>query len=416
MFHNSNSLLFITSRLFIALGLGILIGLERERSESGGAFAGSRTFPLFALYGALIQEFFPDVFSISLVILIFPLTIAYIAKIIFEKDIGLTTLISALLTVILGGLVTYSDQAALIAVIVGGVITALLSAKTPIHDFIEKISEKEKYAISKFIIVILVIFPLLPDEEISYLFNLNPRFVWLMVVFVTSLSFSAYIFSKVLGTQKGLFITGLLGGFISSTATTVSLSGRTKELPSLYKITSLSTVIACVVMFPRAIIEVIAINSSLLPYLIVPLGLMTITGTVLAFFIYFNLSIEEVIKPEIKNPLKIKTALIFAFIFAIVILASERANSLFGTTGVYLTAFISGLADVDAITLSLSKISSEGTISNQVATTGIVLAAISNTMVKVSLTWILGTKKLAKLVTIILGITSLVGLLMVILF
>lgn len=408
-----SSILIEASRIFIALGLGALIGLERERSESGGIFAGSRTFPLFALYGALIQKFFPQSLPIAFGILIVPLSIAYLAKILIENDIGLTTLITALLTVVLGAMVTYSDEGAIIAVVLGGIITALLSAKTPIHDFIEKISEKEKYAAIKFVIVIFVIFPLLPNKEVELLFGLNPQFIWLMVVFVTGLSFTAYLFGKLLGTEKGLFITGILGGFISSTATTASMAGRTKELPNLYQIAAISTIIACIVMFPRALVEVIAINSNLLPHLLLPIVTLTIIGSIGVLITYYKISFDEIVKPEIRNPLKLKIALLFGLIFAIVLLASRKANSLFGASGIYLTAIISGMADVDAITLTLSKISSEGAITEELAAKGIIVAAISNTMVKASLAWILGTKKLGKMVTLILGITSIIGLLFV---
>ncbi|OKY79237.1 MAG: Mg2+ transport system protein MgtC [Candidatus Methanohalarchaeum thermophilum] len=415
LFFEEGSFLALAFQIFVAFGLGALIGLEREKSESGGNFAGSRTFPLFALYGALVQTFFPSMLVVAVLSLILPLSLAYSAKIITENDIGLTTLTTALVVVILGAVACYSEEGTMIAIVVGGLITVLLSAKVTLHSFAKNMSQEEKEAIIKFVIVILVILPLLPDRELEALYGLNPHFVWLMVVFVTGLSFCAYILGKLYGPSKGLVATGVLGGFVSSTATAVSMAGRTKESPSLYKISAFSVIIASIVMFPRALVEVTVINPTLVPYVAIPMAAMMLIATFLLLLVYLKSSFDGVIEHEVKNPFRLKTALFFGGIFAIVLLASRSANSFLGAAGVYSTALISGLADVDAITLSLAKLTVEGTINHQVAATGIIIAAISNTLVKATLAWVLGTKKLGKLVTTILGAASIVGLIIVLL-
>lgn len=408
----TDPLLSVAFQLFVAVGIGALIGLEREQAESGGMFAGSRTFPLFALYGAVIQAFFPAVLPVAVAAISLPLTVAYAGKVWLERDIGLTTLTAALLTVLLGALTTYSSVGTIIAIIVGGIMTVLLSAKGEIHGFVDQIEPAERRATIKFVLVAMVVFPLLPNRDIEWLLGLNPQFVWLMVVFVSGLSFVAYVLSRAVGAERGIALTGLLGGFVSSTATTVSMANRTSATPPLYQICAFSTVLAAIVMFPRALIEVAVVNPGLLSHAIVPLGAMTVVGVVVAGVVYWRSTVERGIESDIENPFRLRPALVFGALFALVLLVSEYANDWLGSSGVYATAFVSGLADVDAITLTLSKLAADGTITPEVATTGIVLAAVANTLVKAGLAWILGTRALGRLVTAVLGIVALSGVVM----
>jgi uncharacterized membrane protein (DUF4010 family) len=363
----------VVLRLLLAVGLGALVGLEREQSESGGTFAGSRTFPLFALYGALVQAFFPAVLPLAVATLVVPLTVAYLGKILYEGDIGLTTLVAALVTVILGALATHSDRGAVVAIVAGGTVTVLLSVKDPIHEFADRIEQTERRASAKFILVVLVVLPALPDRSLDALYGLNLRFVWLMVVFVTGLGFVAYLLGRVLGPERGIAITGIVGGFVSSTATTVSMSEKTTQNESLYHVCAFAVVTASIVMFPRALIEVAVVNPGLLSSVAPPLGAMTVVGMAAAGALYWRTATDETVEPEeLKNPFRLQPALLFGAIFAVVLLVSEYANQWFGASGVYATAFFSGLADVDAMTITLSQLAAEGTVSTQVATTGIV--------------------------------------------
>jgi len=406
----SEPVLALSVRLFVAFGIGALIGLEREGSESGGTFAGSRTFPLFSLYGALVQAFFPALLPFAVVAVAVPLTVAYGAKIRFERDIGLTTLMAALLTVVLGALTTHSERGVTVAIVVAGVVTALLSAKEPLHGLADRIDDAERRATVKFVLVALVVLPLLPDRELDVLYGLNPRFVWYMVVLVTGLSLIAYVLSRAIGTGRGIALTGILGGFVSSTATTVSMANRTAETPGLYRICAFSTVVAAVVMFPRALIEIAVVNPALLPHVVVPLGAMTGAGALAAGVLFVRTTTDGDVEADIENPFRLRPALFFGGLFAAVLLVSTYANSWLGTSGVYATAFVSGLADVDAIALTLSKLAAEGAITSRVATTGIVIAAIANTLAKACLAWLLGTARLGRLVMVMLGVVALVGL------
>ncbi|WP_327052877.1 MgtC/SapB family protein [Halomicrococcus gelatinilyticus] len=411
----TDSALTLVFRVAIAFGIGALVGLEREHAESGGTYAGSRTFPLFALYGALVQAFFPAMLPVAVVVIVVPLTVAYGARVVIEGDVGLTTLTVALLTVLLGAMTTHSRRGTELAIIVGGVVTVLLSAKGTIHGFVDRIDDRERRASVKFILVVFVVLPLLPDRELDALYGLNPRYVWLMVVFVTGLSAVAYVLIEVVGAERGIALTGVLGGFVSSTATTVSMAERATESPSLYRICAFSTVLASTVMFPRALVEVAIVNPALLPHVLVPFGAMTVTGVLAAGVLYWRSTREETVDADVTNPFRLGPALFFGVVFAVVLLVSESANSWFGASGVYATAFVSGLADVDAITLTLSTLAADGEISPTVATTGIVVGAVANTLVKVGLAWLLGTRRLGRLVTLVLGVVLAVGVAVVVL-
>ena len=232
-----------------------------------------------------------------------------------------------------------------------------------------------------------------------------------MVFFVTGLGFVAYLLGQFLGPEQSIALTGIIGGFVSSTATTVSMAEKTAQNETLYHVCAFAVVTASIVMFPRALIEVAVVNPNLLSSVALPLGAMTVVGIVAAGTLYWWTTSDETVEPgELKNPFRLGPALLFGAIFAVVLLVSEYAHEWLGTSGVYATAFLSGLADVDAITITLSKLAAEGAVSTQVATTGIVIAAIANTFVKAVLAWLLGTYRLGRLVSIVLSVVVASGL------
>ena len=232
-----------------------------------------------------------------------------------------------------------------------------------------------------------------------------------MVVFVTGLGFVAYLLGRLLGPERGIALTGIVGGFVSSTATTVSMAEKTRRNATLHHVCAFAVVTASIVMFPRSLIEIAVVNPELLPSVAVPLGAMTVVGAVAAGGLYWLTASDETVEvEELSNPFRLRPALLFGAIFAAVLLISEYANQWFGASGVYVTAFFSGLADVDAMTITLSQLAAEGTVSTEVATTGIVIAAIANTFVKAALAWVLGSYRLGRLVSIVLGVVILSGL------
>jgi uncharacterized membrane protein (DUF4010 family) len=232
-----------------------------------------------------------------------------------------------------------------------------------------------------------------------------------MVVFVTGLGFVAYVLGQTLGPERGIALTGMVGGFVSSTATTVSMAEKTTQNATLSHVCAFAVVTASIVMFPRALIEIAVVNPDLLPRVVPPLGAMTAVGTAAAGVLYWHTASDRTVEPApIENPFRLRPALLFGAIFAAVLLVSESANAWFGTSGVYATAFVSGLADVDAMTITLSRLAAEGTVSPRVATTGIVIAATANTALKAALVWVLGTARLGRLVSLVLGLVVLSGL------
>jgi Predicted membrane protein len=284
-----------------------------------------------------------------------PLTVAYAGKVWSEGDIGLTTLVAALVTVVFGAMTMHSDRGAIIAIVVGGAVTVLLSVKGPVHEFADRIEKSERRASVKFILVVLVVLPTLPDRSLEVLYGLNPRFIWLMVFFVTGLGLVAYVLGQTLGPERGIALTGIVGGFVSSTATTVSMAEKTTQNATLYHVCAFAVVTASIVMFPRALIEVAVVNPDLLPGVAFPLGAMTVVGVAAAGMLYWRTASDETVEPEeLDSPLRLQPALLFGAIFAAVLLVSKYANDWFGAPGVYATAFFSGLADVDAMTITLS--------------------------------------------------------------
>ena len=403
----------VAFRLLVALGIGALVGLEREKSESAGFFAGSRTLPLVALLGALLNEFFTALLVPGFVALGLVVVVAYAGKVATQDDIGSTTAVTVLLTFVYGAMTTQSDEGLVLAVVLGIVTTSLLAAKSWMHGFAEGIEEQELADMLKFLLVAPVALLLLPDREMDALLGLNPSFVWLMVVFVSGISLGAYLLTKYVGHRRGVALSGILGGMASSTATSVSLSSRAKSEGVYTGVYAFAISIASMAMFPRVLIEVAVVNPSILPTVAVPVVAMTVVGIVLAFVVFAREEEEETVDVEPSNPFRLRPAIIFGVFFGIVLLVSREGAGAFGDTGVYATAFFSGLADVDAITLSLGRLSAEGEISGTTATVGVVIGAAMNTLVKFGIAVFFGGRELGKKVGLVLVTTAATGLVVV---
>ncbi|MCU4744568.1 MgtC/SapB family protein [Natronoglomus mannanivorans] len=399
-----------TLALLIALGIGSLIGLEREQSESAGRFAGVRTFPLVALLGALTNLFFPSLLPIVAGTFFLLVVIAYVSKIVLEGDVGMTTALATILTFVYGAMTVHSEEGLTLAIVLGTVTAAILAVKDPVHDLTDRIGPTELRATLKFLIIALVVLPLLPDEELEVLLGLNPRFVWLMVVFVSGLGFLGYVLTKILGPQLGIGLTGLLGGFVSSTATAVAMAEQSRQRPALTRISAFATVIASIAMFPRVLILVAVVAPELVLSLAVPLGAMTVVGGLSSLFLWLRLRTDQEPSVTLDNPFRVRPALLFGSLFAGVLLVVDLFNVVFGDAGVYGTALVAGTVDANAITLSVSNLAHTGVIAESVAVTGIVLAVVVNTLVKIGIAWVLGTPSLGRLVAGILGTTSLIGI------
>ena len=291
-------------------------------------------------------------------------------------------------------------------------MASFLALKEHLHRFAKNIKMFEVYAAIKLALISLIILPLLPNKAYSLLdvpllkefllsmpriagllqeINVfNPFKIWLVVVFISGLSFLGYVAVKTFGVNKGIGLTSFFGGFMSSTAVTVSLSEKSKESKNL-KPFIFGILLASSVMFVRVLILVSALNASLLKSLVVPVGGMALAGFLISFIVFKMSEREEKGELKVRSPFALSQAIKFGIFFVFVLFISKILFILIGNSGVYLSSLIAGLADVDAITLSLSSMSS---LALNVATVGIVIAICANTLIKVGIAYY-NNKKLA---------------------
>lgn len=405
--------LLLILKILIALALGALIGIERERKNREDEFAGVRTFMFIALFG-IITAYISQLYSLFLYLaftgLIILIAASYLATTRKTGDVGLTTEVAAIITFILG-FICFRDEGLQIVPILAIIITTILAIKDPLHRFAQKISQKELINTLKFLIIAFVILPLLPNTTVGPLEVFNPYQIWLMVVFISAISYTGYILIKFIGPERGLGLTGVIGGLVSSTAVTTSMAARVKESNFLMKAAVFATVVASSMMFLRILFEVWVINSSLLPQLYAPMLVMGFTGIIVGVIIWRRVENRDMdAKLQLENPFSLKPALIFGALFLAVLFMSKIANIYLGNSGVYLTSIISGIADVDAITISMALLA-PNTISPTTAVTSITLAAISNTVFKFLIALFIGTRKFGRNVGLIFLIVIVAGVL-----
>jgi uncharacterized membrane protein (DUF4010 family) len=391
--------------LLIALALGALIGVERgiarvrQQKDEKTTFAGIRTFTLISLLGALSLHFanyFGRFFFVAAFFgFLLLVTIAYLITSRKEEDIGTTTEITAILTFLYGAMCMTEHR--LIAVALAIFTTVILYAKKPAHSFIARITDDEFYATLKFAIIAFVILPFLPSDD--YLGFFNPYRIWLIVVIISGIEFVGYVIMKLMPPRKGITIMGLLGGIISSTALILNASRDSKRERMLTKTLAFSSALASSTVFLKLIIEVYIVNKSMVKDVSIPLFLMFVLGMIGAFFVWIRGKGEKEISTidNLKSPFTLRPALMFAVFFAFVIFLVSFANKFFGVGGVYVTSAIGGLANLDAPTVSLASLA-DSQITSRIATLGIVIAACVNTVSKVGIAFILGSKEFSKLV------------------
>ncbi len=405
-------------RFAAALLIGALIGLEREfvQQRSGEQeFGGIRTFALMALLGAvaafLTDQYGPLIFLAVYLGLILLLWASLLASSMRGVEEGITTEVTALLVPLFGAMMIWNQPAVAAAL---GVITALILALKPrLHGAARRMSAEDLRATLEFSIITAVVLPLLPNEGFGPFGVLNPFQIWLLVVFISGIGFLGYVLMKYLGPERGVGITGLLGGLVSSTATTLSFAGRSKTNAGLSTVLAQGILIASCVMFPRVLIEVAVVNPELVRQVVVPLAAMLIAGVITVYILWRRGRAEETTDHggvELSNPLRLKTAITFGLVFAVVLVAVEAANEYFGSAGVYVASILAGITDVDSITLSVSNLSLKGLLDARVAAIAIILATIMNTIAKAVMAMVLGTPRLRRLVSRAFGFVVLAGL------
>ena len=396
--------------LATALAVGLLVGLEREQSKAdrgGMQLGGVRTYPIFALVGAVSTLLEPASMWLPLVSLlgVFALVaISYAADVKRDADHGMTTEISVVSVYLLGALAAargvvepVRDRLLLVAAI-GVAITFLLSSKPWLHMVTARVSREDFFATVKFLIVAVIVLPLLPNVDLGPLDAINPRNLGLMVVTIAGLSFLGYVAMKLFGAKRGLLVGAALGGLVSSTATTLSFATRTKDQPALAPVAAGAIAIAWTVMLVRVGVVVALIHPSLLRTLAVPLGAMVVAALV-GLLLTFRRGAEVTEQPVLKNPFALGSAIKVSFVFGVVLLATKAATVYLGAEGLYLASAISGATDVDAVVVSSTKLAREG-VAAVVATTAITIAIAANTIVKTVLAWSIGRTALGKRVAV----------------
>jgi len=406
-------------RFAAALLIGALIGLEREfvQQRSGDQeFGGIRTFALISLLGA-VAAFLSDRFGFLVFIaaylgLILMLWASYLGPTMRGEEEGITTEVAALLVPLLGAMVIWDEPAIAAAL---GVVTALVLALKPgLHNLARRMSAEDLRATLEFAIITAVILPLLPNRGFGPFGILNPAQIWLLVVLVSGIGFVGYVLMKVMGTQEGIGLTGLLGGLVSSTATTISFAGRSKTSAGLSSALAQGILLASAVMFPRMLIEIAIVNASLLATVSIPLGAMLVTAALIVVILWRRRSAGVQHDPagvQLGNPLRWQTAVTFALVFAVVLVVVRTANEYLGSAGVYVASALTGLTDVDSITLSVADLSLEGSLEPRVASIAIILAALVNTIVKGVMVMSLGSAELRKTVVRAFAIVLAAGIL-----
>lgn len=375
-------------RFAAALGLGILLGLERERNPSSETrFAGVRTFALISLLGgvaaymqkSMALDWVPMVVFAGLTLLVIA---AYIATS-RNGDIGITTEVSALLAHLLGALCVWGkvELAAALAV----VCLFLLALKEWMHRIAKRIQPEDMEATLKFATITLIILPLLPDQNFGPepLAVINPRKIWLMVVLISGINFLSYILIKVAGTEHGVGLTGLLGGLASSTATTIGLAQRSKNEPDLSRALAMGIILAWTVMFFRVPVEVLAVNRPMgIRILLALLGLAAVSVGISLFLWRWKKQSETGTVSAGRNPFELGTAIKFGLLFAVVNFGAKAAEVYLGDYGLYLAGGLAGLTDVDAISLSMANLALEQPERTPAAIRTVIIAVLSNTITK----------------------------------
>jgi uncharacterized membrane protein (DUF4010 family) len=406
--------------LATSLAVGLLIGLERgweKRGDSEGTrVAGVRTFALLGLLGgvtALLAEHLGVLaLGLTFIAVTGAVTTAYVVNFKRTSDVGITTLVASLLTVALGATAALGEPGLAVAFAV--VTTLLLGFKPQLHHWVSVLEGRELRAVLQLLLISVVLLPLLPDRNYGPWQALNPYEIWWMVVLIACISFAGYFAIKIAGARKGVLYTGLFGGLASSTALTLHFARAARFEPASAPLLAIGVLIACATMYPRMLLVAVVVNPQLLQPLWLPVVVMAVTVYTTALYHWWRSGQKQqkTASTPFTNPLELKAAAGFGVLLALVTLLGKALQAWQGNAGVLMLAAASGVADVDAITLSLSRMS-QGDLVPRVAVTGIVIAAAVNNLVKGGMAAVIGGGKLGVRVALPLLIASVAGLLAV---
>ena len=279
------------------------------------------------------------------------------------------------------------------AVSIAVAVTALLALKVRMHSFVGNLNSNELHSILIMVVVTALVLPLLPREDFGPYRTLNLYKAWLIVVIFVTLNFTAYFLEKFLGSRRSVLITGIVGGFASSTATSWFFSRKSGQSEQGGVLEAAAIIFASSIMFPRLLIWLIILDRHLLSMLWLPITLFGLLGIGLGLWVSRRAQNNEVEESprQSNNPINFREAFVFAGIYIVIQLLVGFANDQFGDRGVYIASVIAGLTDIDAITISMSDYEQKS-IGDQVAAIAIVMAAFSNTIIKYAFCLIFGNR------------------------
>ncbi|MFY9260556.1 MAG: MgtC/SapB family protein [Gallionella sp.] len=384
---------FLTS-----IAIGLLIGLERERNPS--AKAGLRTFALVAMFGTLTAFLSNKVGSPWLLVgglltVAAMIIAAYHHQPDKENDPGTTTVIALLLCYGLGAMVWY-EQAKLAVMLAIGV-TALLYFKPELRGFSQRMARRDLVAALQFCVLTFIILPILPNQDYGPYSAFNPYQAWLMVVLISGISLAGYAALHLVGTRYGAPLLGILGGLASSTATTLIYAKHSKTNPPMAALAAMVIMVASMVVLVRLMVVSAVVAFGAVPSLLPVFAGGLFCGLFVVAYRWHKMDpAAELYVPETTNPAELHTAVGFGLLYVVVLLGSAWMEDLAGSQGLYIVAFVSGLTDVDAITLSSLRLFNLKQLSEHQTVAAIAIAFIANLIFKFGLVYFIAGRELAK--------------------
>jgi uncharacterized membrane protein (DUF4010 family) len=391
-----------------ALLIGTLLGIERERhkqADHDASVGGLRTFILFALLGALggwltVKLEFPWILVAVVLATLVAVVASYVLAARVQPDaLGLTTELAAIAICLLGAMVMLGQREIAVALTI--VIAAALAYKQPLHSMVSQLAAEDVYAGVRLLAATFIVLPLLPDRAVDPWEALNPHKLWLLVLLISGISLVGYVAVRLLGQNRGIPLTGLTGGLVSSTAVTLSFAKQSREQGQARAAPAFACgiLIAWSVMFLRVLAMVLIVNRSLLPPLAVSFLTMAAVAAGVAWLMYRRAA-DSSAKGAVplRNPFSLTSAVKFAALFALVLLVVAIVQQRFPPEGIYFVAALAGTTDVDAITLSMADYARQNAA--EVAVRAIAIAALSNTVVKALMVVGLGAPALRRPVLI----------------
>lgn len=402
--------------LAIALLLGLLVGIQRgwvnRDKASGQRIAGIRTHALIGLLGGicglLANHFSELILGFAFLGLTILITSAYINSQKINADMSITGLVGMLLTFTFGVLAVLGEP--VIAASAAVITVLILDNKKEIHQALQKLEEHELDAGLRLLLISVVMLPLLPNKSFGPWNAINPYELWWMVVLIATISFVGYFAMKIGGTKKGIIFTSFFAGLSASTALTLHFSRLSKNQPELSPLLASGILAACGTMFPRILLVCSIINRELLASLWLPAVVMMLWCYLPAILIWrLNRSVNVQQPTAKQNPLALGAAFIFGLILLTIMLLSHALKEWLGDAGILLLSAASGITDVDAITLTLSRSSSEQ-LSASTAVTGIIIAASVNSLVKGGMATAIGDRSMAVRVMVPMTMAAISGI------